>query len=69
MKFAKLQEEEICSQIAEQYTLDKVCKNLKDLSENRAKLITSNGGQSDEMFKAYQMELMAVYKLNKAAED
>lgn len=69
IKLAKLQEDEICAQIAEQYTLDKVCVNLQNLSASRAHLIADAKLESENMFKAYQKELLAIYKINKVAEE
>jgi hypothetical protein len=40
IKLAKLQEDEICEQIGQQFTLDRVCESLRDLSVNRVSLIT-----------------------------
>jgi len=35
-----MQQDEICAQILEQFTLDSVCENMSKLSANRAGLLT-----------------------------
>lgn len=40
VKLANMQQEEICAQILEQFTLDSVCDNMSKLSANRAGLLT-----------------------------
>ena len=54
VKLANMQQEEICAQILEQFTLDSVCDNMSKLSANRAGLLTgTDDKQSSNVFEAY----------------
>ena len=69
MKLAKLQEDEICEQIKEQYTLEKVVDDLWSLSHSRTVAITKMRPVTTSIWSSYHRELECIYWTNKKAED